>query len=154
MEMDVQDRHQNNYGDYTHGGILMGLLDISALLSGIHDKRGTVDVLTLSLTTNFIAAAHSERVAAEGELVHIGRSTFFARSKVMDIASGELLAPGDGVFRIRVKKSWAAAGIRNNLCCRPGRARWRERIRWKSAAARCGSGSPHPRARDRTRRSF
>jgi|TARA_B100000315_G_scaffold216092_1_gene215752 uncharacterized protein (TIGR00369 family) len=105
LEMDVRDRHRNNFGDYTHGGILMGLLDISALLSGIHDKRGTVDVLTLSLTTNFIAAPHSERVAAEGELIHIGRSTFFARSKVMDIASGQLLATGDGVFRIRAKKT-------------------------------------------------
>lgn len=105
LEMDVRDRHRNNFGDYTHGGILMGLLDISALLSGIYETRDTVDVLTLSLTTNFIAAPHTERVAAEGELIHIGRSTFFARAKVVDIASGQLLATGEGVFRIRQKKT-------------------------------------------------
>lgn len=107
LEMDVKPIHRQR-GTYTHGGILMGLLDIAAMLSGIHDRRGQVQTLTLSLTTNFIAAIHSRRLAAIGELTHAGRSVYFAESRVIDIATDTLLATAQGTFRIRPKTAAAA----------------------------------------------
>ena len=52
LEMDVQPRHRQR-GSFTHGGILMGLLDIAGLLSNLYDKRDKVETLTLALSTNF-----------------------------------------------------------------------------------------------------
>ena len=103
LEMDVKPIHRQR-GTYTHGGILMGLLDISAMLSGIYGKRGQVQTLTLSLTTSFLNAIHSKRVAAIGELMHAGRSVYFAESRVIDIATDTVLATAQGTFRIRPRK--------------------------------------------------
>jgi len=103
MEMDVKEKHRQR-GTYTHGGILLGLLDISAMLSGLHGKRGKVQTLTLSLSTNFIAAIHSKRLAAIGALTHAGRSVYFAESRVVDIATDTLLATAQGTFRIRPRE--------------------------------------------------
>jgi uncharacterized protein (TIGR00369 family) len=105
FEMDVQDRHRNSRDSYTHGGILMGLLDIACLYAGVHGRAGAVDSVTISLNTNFIAALYSERLAAEGELVRLGRSIYFAQSRVIDIATGTLLATAQGTFKVRAKKT-------------------------------------------------
>ena len=103
LEMDVQPRHRQR-GTYTHGGILMGLLDIAGILSHLHGKRGQVETLTLALSTNFLAAVHSQRVAAIGEVTKAGNSVYFANSQVIDIASKTSLAMAQGTFRIRTKK--------------------------------------------------
>jgi uncharacterized protein (TIGR00369 family) len=104
LEMDVQPRHRQR-GTYTHGGILMGLLDIAGILSHLHSKRGQVEALTLALSTNFLAAVHSQRVAATGEVTKAGKSVYFANSQVIDIASETILATAQGTFRIRKKKN-------------------------------------------------
>ena len=104
LEMDVQPRHRQR-GTYTHGGILMGLLDIAGILSHLHSKRGQVEALTLALSTNFLAAVHSQRVAATGEVTKAGKSVYFANSQVIDIASETILATAQGTFRIRRKKN-------------------------------------------------
>lgn len=103
IEMDVQPRHRQR-GTYTHGGILMGLLDIAGILSHLYGKRGKVETLTLALSTNFLAAVHSQKVAAIGEVTKAGNSVYFANSKVIDIASETVLATAQGTFRIREKK--------------------------------------------------
>ena len=103
LEMEVQPRHRQR-GTHTHGGILMGLLDIAGILSNLYGKRGKVETLTLSLSTNFLAAVHSEKLAAIGELTKAGNSVYFANSKVFDIASETILATAQGTFRIRPKK--------------------------------------------------
>ena len=102
LEMDVQPRHRQR-GTYTHGGILMGLLDIAGILSHLHGKRGQVETLTLALSTNFLAAVHSQRVAAIGEVTKAGNAVYFSNSKVIDIASETVLATAQGTFRIRAK---------------------------------------------------
>jgi uncharacterized protein (TIGR00369 family) len=102
LEMDVQPRHRQR-GTYTHGGILMGLLDIAGILSHLYGKRGKVETLTLALSTNFLAAVHSEKVAAIGEVTKAGNSVYFANSQVIDIASETVLATAQGTFRIRAK---------------------------------------------------
>lgn len=107
LEMDVKPIHRQR-GTYTHGGILMGLLDIAAMLSGVYGKRGQVQTLTLSLSTSFIAAIRSERLAAIGTLTRAGRSVYFAESRVTDIATDTLLATAQGTFRIRPKAATAS----------------------------------------------
>ena len=102
LEMQVQPRHRQR-GTYTHGGILMGLLDIAGILSNLYGKRVKVETLTLSLSTNFLAAVHSQKLAAIGELTKAGNSVYFANSKVIDIASETILATAQGTFRIRPK---------------------------------------------------
>ena len=99
----VQPRHRQR-GTHTHGGILMGLLDIAGILSNLYGKRGKVETLTLSLSTTFLAAVHSQKLAAIGELTKAGNSVYFANSKVIDIASETILATAQGTFRIRPKK--------------------------------------------------
>jgi uncharacterized protein (TIGR00369 family) len=104
LEMDVQQRHRQR-GAFTHGGILMGLLDIAGLLSNLYDKRDKVETLTLALSTNFLAAIHSERIAAIGEATKSGNSVYFANSRVIDIRTDTVLATAQGTFRIRPKKN-------------------------------------------------
>ncbi len=104
LEMDVQPRHRQR-GNFTHGGILMGLLDIAGLLSNLYDKRDKVETLTLALSTNFLAAVHSKRVAAIGEATKAGNAVYFANSRVIDIATDTVLATAQGTFRIRPKKN-------------------------------------------------
>ena len=82
----------------------MGLLDIAGILSNLYGKRGKVETLTLSLSTTFLAAVHSQKLAAIGELTKAGNSVYFADSKVIDIASKTILATAQGTFRIRPKK--------------------------------------------------
>ena len=103
LEMDVQPRHRQR-GTFTHGGILMGLLDIAGLLSNLYDKRDKVETLTLALSTNFLAAVHSKRVAAIGEATKAGNAVYFANSGHRyrhRYGTGD--RPGD--VRIRPKKN-------------------------------------------------
>ena len=81
LEMDVQPRHRQR-GTFTHGGILMGLLDIAGLLSNLYDKRDKVETLTLALSTNFLAAVHSKRVAAIGEATKAGNASILQPSSI------------------------------------------------------------------------
>ncbi|PPR62565.1 MAG: hypothetical protein CFH10_00783 [Alphaproteobacteria bacterium MarineAlpha4_Bin2] len=109
LEMDVLPHHRHR-GSHTHGGILMGLLDISGLLSNLYDKHDRVETLTQSLSTNFIAAVHSQKLAAIGELIKAGNSVYFANSKIIDIETDTLLANGQGTFRIRPKDHGKRSG--------------------------------------------
>ena len=100
MEMDVQRRHRNN-GDYVHGGVLMTLLDVAALRAGAFDYPQPRQILTLSLSTNFISAALTDTLIAEGFLQRAGRSIYFADSRVSDAVTGEVFATAQGTFRYR-----------------------------------------------------
>ena len=100
MEMIVQQRHRNN-GDYVHGGVLMTLLDVAALRAGAFDYPQPRQILTLSLSTNFISAALTDTIIAEGFLQRAGKSIYFADSKISDGRSGEVFATAQGAFRYR-----------------------------------------------------
>ena len=103
LEMDVQPRHRQR-GSFTHGGILMGLLDIAGLLSNLYDKRDKVETLTLALSTNF----RSRPLKTRGRNWRGDKSrkrSLFCKFKVIDIATDTVLATAQGTFRIRAKKN-------------------------------------------------
>ena len=62
----------------------------------LYDKRDKVETLTLALSTNFLAAVHSKRVAAIGEATKAGNAVYFANSAVIDIATDTVLATAQG----------------------------------------------------------
>ena len=49
------------------------------------------------MSTNFLAAVHSKRVAAIGEATKAGNAVYFANSKVIDIATDTVLATAQDV---------------------------------------------------------
>ena len=102
--LDLDARHANRNGRI-HGGVLTTVLDAAmgfaastafALAEGGHPAR--TDVLTLSLTTNFVAATDAGRVTATGRVDRNGRAIAFASGEVRDDA-GTLLATGTASFK-------------------------------------------------------
>lgn len=94
------DEHHRNRRDVLHGGILAMLLD-SAL--GYACSRHAAEdasalVVTLSLTTNFLAPATGGTIRAIGRVAGGGRKTIFAEGEVVD-ADGSVLATATGVFK-------------------------------------------------------
>lgn len=98
--LDLGPQHGNRHG-MLHGGIISCLLDnvmgYAASLSV--DPEGQAKFLTISMTTQYLAAAKiGQRVTAEAQVTGGGRSTLFVESGLRD-ESGRLLATATGVFK-------------------------------------------------------
>lgn len=89
-----------NRSGVAHGGALMTMLDAVAGFAGCWcPYPGRVRrAVTLSLTSNFVAAGRSGQLIAEGRVVGGGRSIYYAEARVFD-ENGTLLTGGSGVFR-------------------------------------------------------
>lgn len=97
--LEIGPQHLNRLG-VLHGGFVALLLDNGCGLAVRNGLQGTgASTVTISLTTNFIAAARSGRVVATGRVVGGGRSVKFASSELRD-ESGQLLATASGTFRV------------------------------------------------------
>ncbi|MEM9552003.1 MAG: PaaI family thioesterase [Pseudomonadota bacterium] len=99
--LDIEDRHRNR-NNSLHGGIISMMLDAAA---GFAASRGGpngsfANVVTVSLTTNYLAAAIGGRVAAIGTYRGGGRSIAYADA-VLEDAQGNRLATASGVFKRR-----------------------------------------------------
>ena len=83
-----------------HGGAHMIILDTAAGLAPCYcPYPGRYRrVVTVSLTTTFLAAASSGLLIAEGRVVGGGRKTVFSDASITD-GDGRLLARASGVFR-------------------------------------------------------
>ncbi|MDD9911056.1 MAG: PaaI family thioesterase [Ahrensia sp.] len=97
--VDIEAKHTNR-SDMLHGGIHAILLDSAC---GFAASRALSDdgnqlIVTLSLTTNYLAAAKEGRVTATGRVTHAGRSIVYAAGEVRH-ENGDLLATGSGVFK-------------------------------------------------------
>jgi uncharacterized protein (TIGR00369 family) len=98
-EMVVRDHHLNRAG-LIHGGVLTTLLDSVSGCAGCWcPEPGRIRrALTLSLTTNYMAAAKRGVLRAEGRRVGGGRKVFFTAAEVVD-DRGTVLATATGTFR-------------------------------------------------------
>ncbi len=97
--IDIEPKHTNRSA-MLHGGIHAILLDSAC---GFAASRALSDdgnqlIVTLSLTTNYLAAAKKGRITATGRVTRAGRSIVYAAGEVRNEA-GELLATGNGVFK-------------------------------------------------------
>lgn len=99
ISLTIEDHHRNRR-DVLHGGILAMVLD-SALgyaASRHLAEDASVHVVTLSLTTNFLAPAEGGTIRAVGRVTGGGYKTVFAEGEVVDEA-GSILATATGVFK-------------------------------------------------------
>lgn len=103
--LDLAPRHMNRVGSL-HGGIVAMLLDAAAgfAASRAWSDAGDAYLVTLSLTTSYIASATGGRVTATGRVRGGGMSVKFAEAELHD-ATGRLLATGSGAFkRVRERR--------------------------------------------------
>lgn len=102
IELDVSDIHLNRAG-VLHGGILCVLLDSACGYAASRHLSDDVSqrVVTLTLTTNYLAAGKPGAVRAIGRVTGGGATTIFAEGKVVD-SEGSILATASAIMR-RVK---------------------------------------------------
>lgn len=98
-EMAIEPCHLNRAG-VVHGGVLCTMIDFAAAAAGLHAGPGASTRLsvTLSLTTQFMRPAKSQKLTVEGRITSVGRRTYTAEAQVRD-AKGELVAGGIGTFQ-------------------------------------------------------
>ena len=100
VTLEIEPRHLNRNGTL-HGGIHAMMLDAAAgfaasrLLAG---EGEIVPVVTLSLSTSFIAAAATGTVIATGKVSGGGRKIIYSGAEIHD-AEGRLLSSAAGVFK-------------------------------------------------------
>jgi uncharacterized protein (TIGR00369 family) len=91
----------NRYG-IPHGGLYAVILDTVMGYAGSYtgDAARKQMVMTLTLTTNFLARPQGVILTGEGRRVGGGKSTYFAEGTVTD-ELGTVIATGSGTFRYR-----------------------------------------------------
>lgn len=101
LELELQPKHINR-GGVVHGGVLSSLLDIALADAGTYcPYPGRMrKAITLSLTTTFTGQCSSGVIRVIAERRAGGQRIFNSSGEVRDEA-GNLLAIGEGTFRIR-----------------------------------------------------
>ncbi len=103
-EFEAKEEFRNPKGPIM-GGILAAMLDMiisAAIRSSM--KPNQSPRATLEMKVNFIGAAEPGTLAAEGKLVHAGRSVAFAEG-TLTAPSGSLIATGTATMRIYTEKA-------------------------------------------------
>ncbi|SHJ13826.1 uncharacterized domain 1-containing protein [Palleronia salina] len=97
-------RHTNRHGAF-HGGLAAVMLDnaMGAAGSLTVDDSGLHPMVTISMTTNFIASAQvGDTLTATGRVVGGGRSVKFIEGELRR-DDGTLIATGSGAFKVMKK---------------------------------------------------
>lgn len=97
--LDIRPQHLNR-NNLLHGGFTAMLLDIACgYAASLHyDPDNLALVLTVSLSTQYIAPARSGRITATGRVSGGGRSICYASGELRD-SDGTLIATATGVFK-------------------------------------------------------
>ncbi|WP_299738959.1 PaaI family thioesterase [uncultured Roseobacter sp.] len=97
--LDIAAPHLNR-NESLHGGIIAMMLDSAAgFAASLHFGGDELArVVTVSLTTQFVAAVHEGRVVARGTISGGGRKIVCADAELRD-AAGALIAKASGVFK-------------------------------------------------------
>lgn len=104
IRLDIEAKHLNRNGTL-HGGIHAMMLDAAAGFAASRYLSGQdseiVPVVTLSLTTHFLAPAPLGQVITTGRVTGGGYKIIYAEAEVRDTA-GTLLSQGNGIFKRNV----------------------------------------------------
>ncbi len=97
--LDLGPQHLNRHG-VLHGGIAATLLDNACGMTGSLsvDPTGMNPFLTISLTTQFLAAGKPGRVTATGRIKGGGRSLLYIDAELVH-EDGSVIATSTGVFK-------------------------------------------------------
>ena len=97
----VQPKHCNAY-PMAHGGMTAAFADILTSFVVYSALQPHGEVLTISLTTDFLSAAPlGAWVEGTGKIVMMGSTVAFSTCEIY--ADGRLIAQGSGKFKIRAK---------------------------------------------------
>jgi len=101
VSLDIRDDHMNRNGSL-HGGLHATLMDAAAGFAASRFLAGPgaeiVPVVTLSLTTNFLAPAVSGQVVAVGHVTGGGYKIVYANAEIR-AEDGTVVSTCTGVFR-------------------------------------------------------
>lgn len=98
LEMPVRPEHRNTVG-YLHGGIIASLLDIAGAVAGSYGASEEFVSVTINLNCNFMSPHTAKTVVAEGELIRVTSSLFFAQAKLFDPEKNRLCATATGTYK-------------------------------------------------------
>ncbi len=98
LEMSVRSEHRNTVG-FLHGGVISSLLDIAGAVAGSHGVSNEVVSVTVNLNCNFMAPHRADTVIAEGELIRMTNTLFFAQSRLLDPVNNRLCATATGTYK-------------------------------------------------------
>lgn len=100
VTLDIEAKHRNRNGTL-HGGIHAMMLDAAAGFAAsrfLAGEEALTPVLTLSLSTSYVAAAAEGQVVATGKVTGGGYKIVYANSEIRD-AAGQVLSTASGVFK-------------------------------------------------------
>lgn len=100
VTLTIQPQHRNRNGTL-HGGIHAMMLDAAAGFAAsraLGQGGALVPVQTLTLTTNYVAAAGEGVVTAKGRVTGGGYKIIYATAEITD-EGGRLLSSASGVFK-------------------------------------------------------
>lgn len=103
LEMPVRSEHRNTVG-FLHGGVISSLLDIAGAVAGSFGVTGETVSVTVNLNVNFMAPHRADTVIAEGELIRMTNTLFFAQSKLFDPRNKRLCATATGTYKPQPRK--------------------------------------------------
>ena len=109
LEMPVRQEHRNTVG-YLHGGVIASLLDIAGAVSGSHGISQEFVSVTINLNCNYMAPHQAETVVAEGELIRVTKTLFFAQAKLLDPKNNRLCATATGTYKRQERQSEVPVG--------------------------------------------
>ena len=103
LEMPVRPEHRNTVG-YLHGGIIASLLDIAGAVAGSYGASEEFVSVTINLNCNFMSPHTAKTVVAEGELIRVTSSLFFAQAKLFDPEKNRLCATATGTYKKQARE--------------------------------------------------
>lgn len=98
LEMPVRPEHRNTVG-YLHGGVSASLLDIAGAVAGSFGITEEYVSVTINLNCNFMSPHQAKNVVAEGELIRVTNSMFFAQARLIDPENKRLCATATGTYK-------------------------------------------------------
>ena len=104
LEMPVRPEHRNTVG-YLHGGVSASLLDIAGAVCGSFGISEKFVSVTINLNCNYMSPHRADTVVAEGELVRVTQSLFFAQAKLFDPEHNRLCATATGTYKRQERKT-------------------------------------------------
>jgi len=104
LEMPVRPEHRNTVG-YLHGGVIASLLDIAGAVCGSYGVSEKQVSVTINLNCNYMSPHRAATVIAEGELIRVTRSLFFAQARLLDPEHNRLCATATGTYKRQERKS-------------------------------------------------
>jgi len=104
LEMPVRPEHRNTVG-YLHGGVIASLLDIAGAVCGSFGVSDQYVSVTINLNCNYMSPHRAETVVAEGELIRVTKSLFFAQAKLYDPEHNRLCATATGTYKRQQRQS-------------------------------------------------